>query len=213
MTAVLVAVLASACVKPEVAVTRTTGATSDLGGSESSAPAGTRLQARLGETLDTLVTEIGQPFTAKVEGEVLDRRGRVLVPAGALVRGKVVSVGSPAAPRIGLTVETIETTAGTAPLYAALREEGRRTYLGPEPARPETDSLCRRAGTESDPFCDSYVYMIYSDTAPPHGFGRPPATDDRPREVRLPQGARLVLVLTDPLSPPTLVARAAVPGH
>jgi hypothetical protein len=56
-------------------------------------PDGTVLKARLREDLSTLTTRPGTAFTAEVTEPVL-RDGRVIVPAGAIVSGRVTSVHS-----------------------------------------------------------------------------------------------------------------------
>jgi hypothetical protein len=51
-------------------------------------PVGTLLHARIRETISTATTPEGAPFTAEVTSP-LEREGRVIIPAGALIRGRV----------------------------------------------------------------------------------------------------------------------------
>lgn len=54
-------------------------------------PAGTLLHARIRETLSTVATEVGTPFTAEVT-EPMERDGRVIIPAGSVIHGRVTIV-------------------------------------------------------------------------------------------------------------------------
>ncbi len=68
----------------ENVVTRVEGPSNQL-------PVGTTLKARMGQTLTTKGTEEGAEFTAELTEPVL-RDGRVLVPAGSLLSGRVTDV-------------------------------------------------------------------------------------------------------------------------
>jgi len=56
------------------------------------AAAGTTIQLSLNETLSTETNRAGDGFTATVKEPVLDAEGEVVLPAGAMVRGRVVQV-------------------------------------------------------------------------------------------------------------------------
>jgi hypothetical protein len=54
-------------------------------------PVGTLLRARIRETLSTATTPVGSPFTAELIAP-LEHDGRVIIPAGSLIRGRVTVV-------------------------------------------------------------------------------------------------------------------------
>jgi Glycine zipper 2TM domain len=56
------------------------------------AAAGTTIQLSLNETLSTQTNQAGDGFTATVREPVLDPDGEVVIPAGALVHGRVTQV-------------------------------------------------------------------------------------------------------------------------
>jgi hypothetical protein len=53
---------------------------------------GTTLSLTLNETLSTRSNQVGDAFTATLQSPVLDGNGRVLIPAGATVRGRLTQV-------------------------------------------------------------------------------------------------------------------------
>lgn len=55
-------------------------------------PAGSVVSVRLGQQLSTSANEEGDPFTATTTQPLLDDAGRVAIPAGAVVRGRVLGV-------------------------------------------------------------------------------------------------------------------------
>ena len=60
-------------------------------GSADSLPQGTLLKARMLVELSTMYTSVGAPWTAELTAPV-ERDGRVLIPAGAILSGKVTEV-------------------------------------------------------------------------------------------------------------------------
>jgi hypothetical protein len=73
-------------------------------------PAGTALMVRLETTLATFSNKVGDPFQARLtEGVVLD--GKTLIPAGAMVEGRVTKVAEPrrfaGKPTIGILPEAL----------------------------------------------------------------------------------------------------------
>jgi Glycine zipper 2TM domain len=56
------------------------------------AAVGTTIQLALNETLSTETNQAGDGFTATIREPVLDADGEVVIPAGALVRGRVTQV-------------------------------------------------------------------------------------------------------------------------
>jgi hypothetical protein len=84
-------------------------------------PAGTRLQARMNQTIGTVEslgpdrvadrTRAGEPFTATVEAPIVDETGRVLLAPGALVRGRITVLerGEGAGtPHVELAVDSLD---------------------------------------------------------------------------------------------------------
>jgi hypothetical protein len=194
---------ASACVAPEVQVSTTATHSAVRPGARDGAPIGTVLVVQLVDALDSATSHVGQSFEARVVERVVGTDRTVVVEAGAGLRGHVTSVGTRGAPRLRLALDAVDTLAGPSPVVARIRRAQRVEYPGPERVdRDRVDSLCDAPPspkTESDPFCGSYVNLLRSDTAPEHGFGETPPTDDRPTEVHLAPGARIELVLTQPL--------------
>ncbi len=86
--------------------------------------AGTQLGLRLSDALSTESNKAGDPFEATVVEDVLAPDGMVLVPAGAVVRGRVVdSHESPSADQpavLSLAVDAIELNGRSVPLDATV---------------------------------------------------------------------------------------------
>lgn len=55
-------------------------------------PMGTSMSLRLNETLSTERNQVGDAFTATLQGDITDANGNVVVPAGATVRGRLTQV-------------------------------------------------------------------------------------------------------------------------
>jgi hypothetical protein len=152
-------------------------------------PAGTRFTARLDRTIDTQSTHRGEPFFAVTDEALRDRAGQVIVPAGARIHGRVHSVHGATGNRIRLEFDGIDTLVGYAALQARIDDADSQHYRGAArySARPQ--------GWDSwyGPYYGSY----------PGGVGGGPVPylydEVRPREVMLPAGATLRLVLTRPL--------------
>jgi Tfp pilus assembly protein PilV len=62
-------------------------------------PAGTTLTVRLGEDLGSRISEVGQRFSATLDSDIVIG-GQTVIPAGAVVRGKVVAA-KPVGPLAG----------------------------------------------------------------------------------------------------------------
>jgi hypothetical protein len=58
----------------------------------STVPMGTSMSLRLNETLSTETNRVGDAFTATLQNAITDADGRVIVPAGATVRGRLTQV-------------------------------------------------------------------------------------------------------------------------
>lgn len=66
-----------------------------------SVPTGTTVALRMNDALSTETTQAGDAFTARLEDPIVDADGLVLVPAGAVVRGRVTAVAP--STRVGQT--------------------------------------------------------------------------------------------------------------
>ncbi|NIP81501.1 MAG: hypothetical protein GWM90_20715, partial [Gemmatimonadetes bacterium] len=66
-----------------------------------SVPVGTTFAIRMNEELSTEKNKAGDAFTARLEDPIVDAQGRVIVPAGATVRGRVTAVAP--STRVGQT--------------------------------------------------------------------------------------------------------------
>jgi hypothetical protein len=87
-------------------------------------PAGTKIDAKTTGELSSRKNKPGDTFNAKVENDVRDPSGNVVIPAGATVNGIVVAV-KPAPNRrtpgtLTLAVSTIETNGKTFPVRATI---------------------------------------------------------------------------------------------
>jgi len=87
-------------------------------------PAGTKIDAKTTGELSSRKNKPGDTFNAKVENDVRDPSGNVVIPAGATVNGTVVAV-KPAPNRrtpgtLTLAVSTIETDGKTFPVRATI---------------------------------------------------------------------------------------------
>jgi hypothetical protein len=78
--------------------------------SSSPVPAGTALMAKLETTLATFSNKAGDPFQARLTQAVM-LNGKMVIPAGALVEGRVTKVAEPrrisGKPTIGILAETL----------------------------------------------------------------------------------------------------------
>ena len=66
--------------------------------------------------------KVGTPFTATVHAPLRDRSGQTLVAHGAKVHGRLVSYGAPGQAHVQVALDSIDTVAGPAPLFAAIRK-------------------------------------------------------------------------------------------
>lgn len=94
-------------------------------------PSGTEVSATLDQRLSTKANSAGDAFSATVRSDVVDEEGRVLIPAGATLRGTVTSVrdeGSEEKPAyIQLKLETVEVRGAAVPMTGEVtRVEPRR---------------------------------------------------------------------------------------
>jgi hypothetical protein len=59
----------------------------------SKVPAGTLLRIALNNRLDSRITQAGEPFSASLTQDFMSTQGRIILPAGSLIRGRVKQVG------------------------------------------------------------------------------------------------------------------------
>lgn len=152
--------------------------------------AGTVFQVKLDEAIDTYYTPPGTPLTATVQAPIVAQDGRVVVPAGAKVRGTLASVGTPDMPVIRVQLGRIDSAAGAIPLHAAVRAAEHFAWAGPPTPDPSASYVFPYGFTD-------YGSNVDAPGGPgERGEGR---TLMQPRELRVPAGAAMQLVLTEPL--------------
>lgn len=166
-------------------------------------PAGTAFSIRLDQSLDTLGSGSGQRFTGVVSRSLADRSGNVIVPAGAHVNGHVQSViGTTGVPRLRLHFEGIETVAGVKPIAVRVSSADLVTYAGP----PQVTAAPFGYDSWYGSYYGSYPAPIGGGPVawPSYGYGYGYGGYDVyiPREVHLPAGATIDLVLTRPVLGP-----------
>jgi hypothetical protein len=153
--------------------------------------AGTVFTVTLDQAIDTYYTAPGARFTATVRDGLLDQGGRAVVLPGAKVAGTLASVGATDIPLIRMQLERIETVAGLVPLHAAVRSAEHFAWAGPPTPDPDSSNLFPRR------FTDYGQDVSEPREVPGHTLeGRALM---QPRELRVPAGAVIQLVLTEPL--------------
>jgi hypothetical protein len=95
-------------------------------------PAGTDVVIILQQELGTATTPIGTAFEARVKDQLTTRNGHILVPPGALVRGKVVDVDRGVQPSMKLDFRTIGTTEGEVPIAATVKRAQEYVWIDPK---------------------------------------------------------------------------------
>ncbi|MBI2391070.1 MAG: hypothetical protein HYV09_15870 [Deltaproteobacteria bacterium] len=80
---------------------------------------GAELRVRLNQDLGPGLSPPDDPFTAKLVAPIVDRRGFVVVPPGALVHGRVIHVDEPSR-RVEVKFERLETRDGVFQLNATI---------------------------------------------------------------------------------------------
>lgn len=143
--------------------------------------AGSDVFATLTDRIGTGESQPGDYFVAHIDQPLVAVDGRTLVNAGAVLRGHVVRVTHAPTPRIDVAFDTIETVDGPVRIRALLVDVG---------GHGEVQTM--RLGDESD-----------GGIAPSRsGVGGGPSPDDaRAADVTLPEGARMRLMLLDPVVP------------
>jgi hypothetical protein len=160
--------------------------------------AGTPFRARIDQPIDTFYTPPGTLFAATVVTPLRGSRGETIVPDGAKLRGTIASVGTWDAPQLRVKIDSIDTVAGTLPVQAAVRHAEHTAWAGPATLQPAPSKY------GPDTYIYPYDFFGYgSDYAGPAPTG--PAEPlygysvERPREIRVPSGALVELVLVRPL--------------
>jgi hypothetical protein len=161
-------------------------------------PEGTVFTVRLDQSIDTESRDAPLGFTARVERPLATQDGRVAVPAGAVIRGRIAELHGGRAPLILLDFQTIGTVHGDAPVHVQVRHAERLVYRGGEemplaPAGPHMQTAIYGGYTENS------QNWYFSNTAGPIGGGPRGSIYVRPREVHLSAGARLELMLVQPI--------------
>lgn len=173
-------------------VVRTTSPKDIVAASPTSTPvpfvqAGTRFTVRLHEALSTRTAIPGERFTAEVVQPLVGDDGRVLVPAGALLVGRVAEVQT-GPPRLTLALEEIQTAYGPAQIEASVTKADARVYLA---GRPSPVTAYPPAPTQQ------YAFPDYGS---PVGRAYPGILVG---QADLAPGSPLELVLTRPLAAPS----------
>ena len=92
----------------------------------STAPAGSVFAVTLNQTLSTRTNSAGDGFTATLQDPIMDSEGHVLIPAGAIVRGRITGVHASGnvtqAGVINLAMESISYGGHSYPLDASVIE-------------------------------------------------------------------------------------------
>jgi hypothetical protein len=194
--AAAIAAGAAACAPSVRTVSPRAGIETEVAPGAHTVEAGRRLTVRMSQPLDSALSREGEPFTATLVAPLVARDGRLIAHEGALVRGLVVATDSGAGPNLTLELHSIETVAGPAPIAAYVVDAGTIAYAAPR-------GLARDAwsGTPQPPGQTTLragPLTAAATAAAAEGWPRAGAT----REVRLPLGATLELVLARPLALP-----------
>ncbi|MBI2393662.1 MAG: hypothetical protein HYV09_29055 [Deltaproteobacteria bacterium] len=147
-------------------------------------PAGTDFTVALNDGLATSLHTPESVFTAIVTRPIMTPRGEVLVPKGAILRGRVVAVEHAPTPTLRLAFDSIDTTHGLAPISAQITEDQAGFTVATE---------------EADPSVTGWDSAIQAPALGPGMGGGPP---DEARELVLPAGTELKLRLGAPLRAP-----------
>jgi hypothetical protein len=150
------------------------------------------------ETDDELVagmTPVGQPFTAKVAHDMRSPDGSVVVPAGSVLRGRVVRSDRGTIPLLALELDKVTTPWGDADVAAKLKGV----------QRPKVDGKY----VKHDPYGAPKTYLPERGPAGFQAAIRPPTDfaptfdyyDENTAETFLPAGTRVRAELTRPLVP------------
>ena len=108
-------------------------------------PAGTTLNARLNNTLSTETTKPGDTFTLTVTENVVAQNGDIVVPAGAVIEGRVTGIDRSSDPTdkayIQLELNTLRFGGRSYPFSASVQR-----VSSVEERNPSTGAVIQRAG-------------------------------------------------------------------
>lgn len=162
--------------------------------------AGTQFAVVLERELGTSASPPGTTFDARVRSNLITTQGQTLVPAGAVVRGRVVDVDFGVEPTIKLVFDTISTVGGDVPIAATVKRA--QEYVWIDPGFIYNPSL----GYEAILYHPLYHPGYVPPKPTPPGMS-PQAV--RSGEFAMPQGAELTLALTGPLLGPSAHVKPA----
>jgi hypothetical protein len=147
--------------------------------------AGTELRATLNDPIGSAISWVGQPFTATIATPVRGSDKRTFIDGGAVLRGKVVSIGREGRRTLTVRLDSVETRHGLAPLIARIVDSGRAAELeGRVPFDPPLGYTALSTYPYSTAYGWGYRYAV------------------RSREVVLEAGAQLRIELLRPLIAP-----------
>lgn len=183
-------------------------------------PEGTAFSVSLQQTLSASETSPGTAFTAKLRQD-LSRDGRVLVPFGSELRGKVAytsyghRIGGPAA--IHLQAEEFVLPNGTRlPIHAEVIDTGASNTKAAGEGNIENNFPWKRTGIELGAGAGGGALIGAAFAGPPGAaVGSIVGTGlmgvhflSEPQSVEVPEGTMVVFCLTDPLPVNSLTASA-----
>ncbi len=144
---------------------------------------------------DAVPMHSGARFRGRVDQPVRSADNEIVLPAGAAIRGEVVAVQTTPKPSVELKFDDVETVGGPAPLSAVVANADPLAspviVSGDRPPGPYVPFT--GTGARSAP-------VTQLDVRPAVGGG-PPPQEQRGGDL-LPRGAKLRLMLVEPLVPP-----------
>jgi hypothetical protein len=162
--------------------------------------AGTPFTVRLNDSLGTAVSQPGDDFSALVLTPLYTKDGRLIVPRGALLFGRVSDVRH--APHSGLCLQilTVETTGQPTSVQATVRRAGSAGFVDSvETYQPDLgyDAIVRPPHDErNDPPLSHMVQGVGGGPLAAPAAHEPLKSSDR---LFLPEGTELLLELARPL--------------
>ncbi|MGH7606613.1 MAG: glycine zipper 2TM domain-containing protein [Gemmatimonadales bacterium] len=167
-------------------------------------PSGTRLDLTIDDELSSRKNKAGDTFTAKVNGDVRDPAGQVVVESGSTVNGIVVAV-KPAPNRrtpgtLTLALSTLEADGQTYPLVAQIDEVQSERRDGPVEGR---DAAKVGAGAAAGAVIGQVLSKNTKGTVIGAVFGGLAgagyAAETRDVDIVLPSGAHILATISEPL--------------
>lgn len=166
-------------------------------------PYGARYTVRLDQPLGADLSVYGQAFTARVAEPLLDVAGKLAVPLGAKLHGRVAGIERGASPKLMVSFVALDTVGGTVPVATCVAPDAFNPYLtsrAVDPTRSGYDSVLLPAA----PFARS-LFAAGGDSLSPRV--------DPTHTVSVPEGAVVEMRLTAPLVvPPLSLREIGAPG-